>query len=507
MDKQTRRGRHRVDVENAIIRRREKQFNYEQMWNGASKYFDHWQKTNTRYESWTSPRYYEDNNKLVRETKNKRDREELLEKRRDKLKKLLEKDQQAYDVELLMVQTNKMTLDKPTTSKLDDIPIEVLKDVNMELKLKEEERRRHEAELKLYHQWRRNNPIVRQYESKYRSKDIKLCWLDQQIEKRMQKEKEDEENKRLLKIREEELQKQKEQEQNFKRYLEEKRQQLKRNLEQQMAELTKRQKENEELKKIEYEEMKKRSHLAEIEQQQALEKKRRVDREIALYNVQQHKLKLKQKAVHIQENLNQEKLFINKLKELQLEDMLTDEVKKQEIKNTLRSFLNVVKQQQELEKQRQKHLEFIFDSEAKSVYDKQCEMWKQEEIARQNLVKDVLATVQKQIEENLQKNKDKQTQLLLEREEMAKRIEQYDRELGKLNEEEEARKLENRKILDEEVKMKNAKKQLDENLKLKEINEELERIRKEEERLQQEIMRIQQRKPPPRSFRSSNLFF
>jgi hypothetical protein len=56
------------------------------------------------------------------------------------------------------------------------------------LKLEEDERRRHEAELKLYHQWRSGNPVLKHYERMQKSRDLKLSWLDQQIENRMQKE-------------------------------------------------------------------------------------------------------------------------------------------------------------------------------------------------------------------------------------------------------------------------------------------------------------------------------
>lgn len=505
MDKPVRRGRHRIDVENAIIRRREKQFNYEQTWASTTKYFDHWQRNNSKYEAWTSPRYYEENNKLINKTKHKRDRETLLEQRREKLKKLFEEERSTYEIEL-MLQKNKAFTEKPVRTKLDEIPTDVLKDVNIELKLKEEDRRRHEAELKLYHQWRRNNPIVRQYESKYKCKDLKLSWLDQQIEKRMQKEKEEEENKKILQIHEEQRQQKKREEENFDRYVQEKSQQLQTYLKHQMEELKRKQDDHEELKRIENEELKRKILLGEIEEKQKSEEKRRAARECALYNIQQHKLKLKQKALDIQENLKQETLLLTRLKELELENILADEVKKLEIKEGLTEFLNLVKQQQELETQRQKHLEFLFDSEAKYVYERQNEMWKQEEKARQNLFKNVIATIQRQVEDNLNRNIGRQKQLLEEREEMTKKIEEFDQELQRLKEEEQIRKLQSKKSLDEDVGVKNARKKLQENLKLTEINDELERIRKEEDRLQQEIIKIQQRRAPVKSRNPTWLF-
>lgn len=495
MEKRIQRGRHRVDVENAIIRRREKQYDYDQLWNGTSQYFQHWQKANSKFEQWTSPRYYEDNNKLMKEVQAKRDKEEGLETRRDKLRKLFEEEQRSYDIEL-MVHKNKMILEKPIRKTCSDIPTELLKQVNTGLKIREEEKRKHEAELKLYHQWRINNPIVKQYESKFRSRDLKFSWLDQQIEKRMQKEKEEEENRRILKERDEQIKKEIQKEECFKKYCQEKREQLRRNLNDQMKELSIKQQMSEQLKQEELLEMQKQQLLVDLEEKQKVEEKRRRERECALSNIQQHKIKLKQKAVFIQENVKQDELLLTKLKELELENILTNEAKKNEIKKGIKDFLGLLRQQKELERARQKHMDFLFDSEAQAAFDRQNEIWKQEENARQHLFNRVIETLKQQIKDNVQKNNEQQKQMLLEQEIMVRKIEEYNDELEKLKEDEELRKKQNKKVIEDDIKVKNARKKLEENIKLKEVNDELERIKKEEERLKQEIMRIQQQKVP-----------
>lgn len=505
MEKPRERGKHRLRVEGEMIRRREREFSHQQMWGSAERYYKHWEKTNTKFDEWTSPRYYDDNNKLMSEIRQKREKEELLEKRREKLRKLLEEEQKSFEIEL-MVYKNKSLVSQNPRVKPDDIPTDVLKEINTGIKLAEEERRRHEAETKLYHQWRKNNPIVRQYESKYRCKDMKLSWLDQQIEKRMQKEREEEEAKRVLKERDERIRKEKEKEEQFKRQLDERRGQLRADLEKQIHDLKEKQELSEKLKQIEDKETKRRLELVEIAEKQAQEERRRAERECALYNLKQHKQKLKQKAAHIQENLIQEKAFITKLKTLELEDIVQDELKKREIKEGLDQFLEIVKEQQELEKQRQRQLEFLFDSESRAIYEKQTELWRREELARQSLVKDVLDTIRKQVEHNLENNKERQRQVILEREEIAKRLEEYNNDLEKLREEEEKRKASTKKMIDDDVRIKNARKKRQENMKLKEIDEELKKIRKEEERLQKEILRIQQRQGPYRPSRG-RLFF
>lgn len=504
MNRPKERGKLKTLTENEIIRRREKQYQYDQMWNGAVRYFQHWDKTNTKYDAWTSPRYYEDNNRLMSEIRMKRDKEDLLLRRREKLRKLLDEEQSSYEIEQMVLKHK--NIETPSTA-TEDPPTDMLKDIDNELKMKEKARRKHEAELKLYHQWRKNNPIVRQYESKYRCKDLKLSWLDQQIEKRMQKEREEEEAKRLLKEHEARMKEDQEKEKQFNRYLEEKRAQLKQNLEKQIDELKYKKEISDKLKQQEDEEMKKSSMLADLEDLYRSEEKRRADRECALFNIRQHKMKLKQKVLDINENLEQEKLMVEKIKKLELENIIDDELKKKELKEGLSEFLDIIKQQQELEKQKQKHLEFLFDSEVKAIYDKQAEIWKREEVARQNLLKKVLRTVDNQIQDNLQRNKEKQKQVLLEREEMLNTIEEYKKELLQLKDEEERRKVGFKKVLDDEITIKKLRKKQDENIKLKEINEELDRIAKEEERLQQEILKMQRKRGPITPIRTNRLFF
>lgn len=505
MESNSRRGKHRIDVENAIIRRREKQFNYDMLWNDTKQYFSHWEKANSKFERWTSPRYYEDNNKLMEFLKTKKEREESLKIRREKLKKLLEDEHNSYQVELMM-QRNKILLDIPTqTTHLKEIPTNVLKEVNIGLKLHEDERRRHEAEMKLYQQWRTNNPVVKQFESKFRSRDLKFSWLDQQIEKRMQKEKEEEENKRLLKEREEMLKKEEEREKAFKIYLEEKRLQLRKHLEEQMEELKQKRLLTESLKKEEQEEILKQNALANLEELRKKEEKEKADRECALFNIQQYKMKLKRRAHDIQKNVKQDEFIIARLKGIELEKILSDAFQRKEIEQALNEFLIIVKEQKELEKQRQRHLEFLFDSEARAVFERQSEIWRQEENSRKKFLDHVLETLKKQIEHNICMNKEQQKKILLEQEAVTNKIEEYNKELQKLKYEEETRKNQRKKNLDDDIKIKNVKKKMDENIKLREINEELERIRKEEDRLKQEILRIQQNCVPNR-FKRTNKF-
>lgn len=494
---------HRVSRENDIIRKREKEHRHDQLWCETKNYYKHFDQVNTKFDTWTSPRYYNENNQLISEFRMKCVKDELLEKRRKKLKSLLDEEDKSYEIELLVTRSKNMNICR---NKLDDIPTEVLKEVDLGLKIEEDDRRKHEAELNLYHKWRANNPIIRQYESINRNKNLKLSWLDQQIEKRMRKEKEEEDCRRILKEREEMLKKQKEMDEEFRKKLEEKNMSLKNQLEEQITELKEKLKLSENLKKEEDKEMCKRLELRNLEEQQQQEEKRRINKEYALFNIRQYKLKLKQKMCDIEENLRQEEEFILKLKKLELQDAMDDELKREEFKNNLDEFLHLVKQQQELEKQRQKHFEFIFESESKSIYDRQSELWQLEQNAREKLMKNVMAVVKDQIQFNLERNREKQQYVLKEREEMTQKIEMLNKELTELKEKEIEQKMEKKKIREEDIRLKTARKVYQENFKLKEINDELERVQKEEERLKHEIMNIQRRQEPIRPVRSRILF-
>lgn len=73
---------HRVSRENDIIRKREKEHRHDQLWCETKNYYKHFDQVNTKFDTWTSPRYYNENNQLISEFRMKCVKDELLEKRR-----------------------------------------------------------------------------------------------------------------------------------------------------------------------------------------------------------------------------------------------------------------------------------------------------------------------------------------------------------------------------------------------------------------------------------------
>lgn len=467
---------------------------HQQRWGGQVQYYKKWEKANTKYDEWTSPRYYESNNELIEKVKKKRDKEANLEKRREKLKKLLAEDEASYEIEIMLRKAKDEQVKRQ--QKFEEIPTELLQGVNVALKLDEDDKRRREAELQLYHQWRNNNPLVRETERRKGAKDIKLSWLDQQIEKRMKKEKEEEDCRRILRERNKNIEEQKKKEALISEEIEKKNKELQEYLVKQMEEITLKQKASEELQQEEMEELLKQQEIAEFEEKIKAEEAKRRDRECALYNLRQHKMKLKRMAKGIEENLDVETDLIRDLLNSKVTERIRNQAKKEEIKQALDQFLEYSKEQKLLEKRRQEYLDFLFDSEAKAAYEKQKEIWDKEEHARKTLIKDVIDTINDQIQDNIKKNKDKQKELLQEREKMLEDVEKYEKEL----EENKRIELEKKETIKKELANQIADKRLREK-RLKEfekrkIDVELENIRKEEERLKKEIAKIQKSHAP-----------
>lgn len=493
----------RLNAEKRMVRQREREYDHQATWNDQVRYYKICEKTSNKFDEWTSPRYYATNNQLIESQRKQRERKESLEKRKEKLKKLLEEEDRSYQIEL-MVKNRYTHLRDP--AKKNEPPTELLKDLNLGIKVAEEDRRRHEAELSLYHHWRQNNPVLREYERGKGTKDMKLSWLDQQIEKRLQSEKAEEECRRILAERDQRIKEEREKEEAFKREISERNQLLKEDLHKQIGELQNKQKRAERLQKEEEEHAGKLNELEELAERQRDEEKKRVQREVALENIKQHKLKLKSKAKIIEENLEDEKHIVQKLLDSQLTENIENEAKKNELKTAMNEFLKFARDQQELEKQRQKHFDFVFDSEAKSVYERQLEVWASEQNARAALLQDVQDTLKEQIQQKIETNKQKQRDLLEERQDNLKLIEDYDKDIRR-NKEEEQRKLQEwKKGIEEQIKEKAARKMKEKLDEAKKQDLELTNARKEEERLRHEIVELQRRQGPIRHTKSRILY-
>ncbi|XP_045468902.1 trichoplein keratin filament-binding protein isoform X2 [Harmonia axyridis] len=494
--------------EEQIIRKREKEYQHQKFWGDQQKYYDHWEKANTKYEEWTSPRYYDTNTQLVKQVQMEKILQERRELRRRKLRKLFEDERQLWEVELMEHKNKEAISPRNIRQRPDDIPTEILKQVHQGIKEREEEKRRKESELRLYHQWRNDNSFIQDYERAKRSKDIKTSWLHQQMAKRERKEKELAEEKRLLLDREERLRTEKERDEERKKQTERRNKELKEIIDKQVEEIQVRQTITARLRDKEVEERRRRNELIDLEERQKRMGDLAKQREVALSNIKQHKMKLKQKLKNIQDSLLEQEEIMKRLRDLEVAEGIEDERLKSDVKQSIEEFLKISGEQKRLEKLREKNMQFMFDSEVQAMYERQSEIWDNEERSRKKLIEDVLATVAEQIERNCQKTREEQEDSIKEREMLIKMTEDYNTELVKLQDEEKERQLKRKEELDRQVKKKQEdRKALEEDDKLKKVTEELERAKIEEERLKREIMNLHRGQGLYRPSNRSNIIF
>lgn len=66
----------------------------------VNNYFDKWDRITTRYEQWTTPEYYKLADENWKSNQEKQSKENLLDKRREKLQKLFEDEKFAFEAEI-----------------------------------------------------------------------------------------------------------------------------------------------------------------------------------------------------------------------------------------------------------------------------------------------------------------------------------------------------------------------------------------------------------------------
>ncbi|GLV36833.1 uncharacterized protein CBL_02332 [Carabus blaptoides fortunei] len=405
----------------ALAKKRQKEFDEQLKWTDQTQYYKNWDRHNNQYQNWTSSQYYASSLDQYDAAQKQRRKKENLESRREKIRKLLFDEEQEYILEMSQSPRN----GRPGGHlKWNQTPTEVLKDVNIGLKIADDDRKRHEAELKLYHQWRNENPVIKEHEASHGKAGLKLAWLDQQIEKRMEQEKTEEETRKMIEERDRLI---KEDEKLEKQELElqgRKEKEIMSQIELQIQHFKLKDEQAEHLKHEEMQVLAKKREVEELLERRNADIKRRKQFELSLFNMNQSKMKLRKKALDVEEQLKHERKIIEDIIASQAAEEIENEDKRSASKKAIVSFLNYVKEQQQLEEQRERYIAFIFDSEAKNMWEKQERLWREEQEARDRLIADVLVGIKEQIQEKINKNQDKQRLLLKEREEMLQVIEE-----------------------------------------------------------------------------------
>uniref|UniRef100_A0A1B6ISL4 Trichoplein keratin filament-binding protein n=1 Tax=Homalodisca liturata TaxID=320908 RepID=A0A1B6ISL4_9HEMI len=407
-------GRRTARQEEEIhVQRRNAELRKQEHWNNVAKYFKTWDVTTSKYESWTSPRYFQQSEEARVEAEKREKKKQTLTERREKLRTVLDNEQKSYEDEIKKLNRS---------GRSGWMPLEELKSVNLELKRRSEESRKREAELLLYHRWKQEQPSLRDLERRQHLEFMKKSWIDQVREKESIKEKQREDE--ALQAKQEEL-KRKEEEQYEKlckeRKLEEVKR-LKRQMKQQMEAIEESVKKYKELEKQEVEERKFQSEIEEMITQRKLAEQKQANKQLTAYWTRQYQLKLQKKAKEMEEEIAQDQKMLEKL-EKEFNEEARAKAKAREIaKKEMEVALKELQTQRQRELLRQKEYEYMFFEEAKRTWEIQERKWAQERQARDRLMSEVLDIIKQQIEDKLKRNSNARDEALEDRERLLKEM-------------------------------------------------------------------------------------
>lgn len=167
-----------------FARRREQEHARIESTAAVNRYYDHWNKVTSRFETWTTPEYYKHADEKLQKTKEQKDKEKKLLARQELLRNLLSKEKEMWDRECAI---------KNSKPKSALISTETLEKVKHTVEERENLRRKLALEAKLYSKWRHgaDDPNII-FESKSDHEVLaKLNWLDKQVEFQMHKEEEE----------------------------------------------------------------------------------------------------------------------------------------------------------------------------------------------------------------------------------------------------------------------------------------------------------------------------
>ena len=225
---------HKALKEEAIVRRRENQRMKNEFWECTANYFDRVHNSSERFASWNSPEMIKKSEDAYRKAKMAENRKGNLHSRRSKLRSKLEAE------------------DQINLEKIKRLPVvqKTLKDVRSEyeeMKLKRIEEQEKEAEEKMIHHWKINNPDYRELQCKKRFEMVQKAWDEQKAQKDAKELAEQRHEEIRLRVEAEKSLRQDEQERQEQKDKEQKIENWKKIILEQISELKQRRKEEEQV--------------------------------------------------------------------------------------------------------------------------------------------------------------------------------------------------------------------------------------------------------------------
>jgi len=415
---------HNAQREEAIVRRRENQRMKDEFWKSTANYFDRVHNSSERFASWNSPEMIKKSEEAYRKAKMAENRKSNLHSRRSKLRSKLE------------------TEDQINLEKIKRMPVvqKSLKDVRTEyeeMKLKRIEEEDKEAEEKMVHHWKINNPDYRELQCKKRFEMVQKAWDEQKAQKEAKELAEQRHEEIRLRVEAEKSLRKDEQERQEQKDKEQKIENWKKIILEQISELKQRRKEEEQIKRDIASESAKEKAMDDMERKRRkIEEKRRAQ-DLSEFLTRQHRLKLLTKAEQVQKDLEEDIRLLDEVNAFSAVRNETEMEDRSEKNQRLGWLRQVIDRQKEEEVKRQKEMEMLFSEEAEKMWNKQEAIWNREEEARKKLMDDVLDGLKEQTRSKLQEKQRQEEMVGNERMKIEEHINKLSQDIEK---EEEANK-------------------------------------------------------------------
>ncbi|KAJ0173046.1 hypothetical protein K1T71_011222 [Dendrolimus kikuchii] len=408
--------------------RRDKELQRAEELKKVANYFVANTNKSRHHEQWTTEGYYEKANREAELLSERKIRAAQLEERRKKLELMLFQENMQYQQELKALAAQPKYY--KNGSYLNKVPTSTLEDINQGIMAKEEQLRRHEAELRLHHAWRLRQPELRATNSYVAHGKLKSAWMEQIVEKEIQKKKEEEETRKTLQERDEALRRQIQIEEFRLKEKEQQMMELREDLEGQISELSEKETIVKQLRKQEERERMTLDELNFISCERDKEHARLVsERDAHIINMGLHKYKLKRKVIAVMKEIDLDLEMLERMRITVLQENEAEQEKCVNHKRVLDAALLELQEYKEKERQRQRNIEAMYDGEARQINDKQDKLWAKEREARAVLMNDVILTLCRQVEEKIEANRMRQKANVLEREKILENMDTFHQEV------------------------------------------------------------------------------
>ncbi|XP_045032809.1 trichoplein keratin filament-binding protein-like [Daphnia magna] len=390
---------------NEIIRKREAETCRTETARSNDKYFQNCNIQTEKFDDWTSPRSAQ----LSHRQSKLRETEIDVETRRIKLKKLYQADRLKEEEAMKRIQKEE-----------EKQKWECMKEKVQHFRHSKSAKLSEFLENKEHEKWKSTNDSFRVFESELKKQQQKEMWTIQLQQKEEEKARLMEEKKREAAQMERLVQEEKRRNELERQMELEKKQQWKKDLDAQVEQLRAMDFDANEKRREQERLMAEAAGLEAIKEEiQIKEEERAKRKQNGEFLTKQHLAKLRQRSKEVTADLEREMSFVEKLAESDRAQQ------KEKTRQDIMRFLELVENHRQIEKERLQQSEFLFQEEAKKLWEKRESEWEVERLARKKLMEDVITIQKKQIDERLLVARQERERLILDREELIRSLEGY----------------------------------------------------------------------------------